>query len=256
MARARRKKSGTDVYHIVSRGNNQKHILEEDNDKKYFYGLMKEKAGQFQVEIYAYCIMSNHFHLMVKSDFKMLSAFMRELNSNYAVYYNCKYGESGHVFQGRFYSSCIEKESYMVSCIRYIHNNPVRAYLVSDILSYPYSSAREIFLNDRRKRRGCISRDIFGILSNRFTSLDQFYDFHNVFDNQGYIDIPEDKERYDRERIKSFLDYYIRTNNIKNERIILSARHIREDLIQICEKNTGLSKRNIENILKTVGKGA
>lgn len=72
----------------------------------------------------------------------------------------------------------------------------------------------------------------------------------------GYIDIPEDKERYDRERIKSFLDYYIRTNNIKNERIILSARHIREDLIQICEKNTGLSKRNIENILKTVVKGA
>ena len=66
MARARRKKSGTDVYHIVSRGNNQKNILEEDNDKKYFYGLMKEKAGQFQVEIYAYCIMSNHFHLMVK----------------------------------------------------------------------------------------------------------------------------------------------------------------------------------------------
>ena len=57
MARARRKKSGTDVYHIVSRGNNQKNILEEDNDKKYFYSLMKEKAGQFQVEIYAYCIM-------------------------------------------------------------------------------------------------------------------------------------------------------------------------------------------------------
>ena len=100
MPRSKRKQSGTDVYHVVSRGNNQNHILQKNNDKKYFRSIMQRRAEKFGVKVYAYCIMSNHVHILLKSDFKNLSLFMQEVNSIYAIYHNYKYGKSGHVFQG------------------------------------------------------------------------------------------------------------------------------------------------------------
>ena len=134
MPRQRRQKSSTDVYHVISRGNNKQHMLADDSDKRYYIGIMKKKAVKYSVEIYAYCVMSNHIHMIVKCDLKILSAYMKELNFDYAIYHNVKNGKCGHVFQGRFYSSCIETEAYLISCIRYIHNNPVRAYIVQIFL--------------------------------------------------------------------------------------------------------------------------
>ena len=101
MPRTRRKQSGTDVYHIVSRGNNQENIFPESKDKNYFFGIMKTQAEKFEVKIYAYCIMSNHVHILAKVEFKALSLFIQETNSNYAVYYNCKYQKSGHCISGK-----------------------------------------------------------------------------------------------------------------------------------------------------------
>ena len=145
MPRTRRKPSGTDVYHVVSRGNNQQDIFLLEKDKNRLYGIIKEQAEKFGVKIYAYCIMSNHVHILLKAEFKALSSFMRETNSMYAAYYNYKYKQSGHVFQGRFFSSCVETEGYLLSCVRYIHNNPVKAGIVHDIIAYPYSSAGDYF---------------------------------------------------------------------------------------------------------------
>ena len=120
MPRTRRKPSGTDVYHVVSRGNNQQDIFLLEKDKNRLYGIIKEQAEKFGVKIYAYCIMSNHVHILLKAEFKALSSFMRETNSMYAVYYNYKYKQSGHVFQGRFFS-------------RYVSSNRWHFFLFIDV---------------------------------------------------------------------------------------------------------------------------
>ena len=111
--------------------------------------------------------------MIVKCDLKILSAYMKELNFDYAIYHNVKNGKCGHVFQGRFYSSCIETEAYLISCIRYIHNNPVRAYIVSDILDYPYSSAGEYF----SEKHNCISDQIFKIIKKDSQTKKNFTNF-------------------------------------------------------------------------------
>lgn len=258
MARNKRIRSSTDVYHVVSRGNNKSDILLNDSDKKYFRVLMKKEADKLGVNIYAYCIMTNHDHIMLKSDLKVISLFMKELNFKYAIYYNCKYGQSGHVFQGRFFSSPIETEGYLLSCIRYIHNNPVRAHIVSEIMNYPFSSAGEYIaqMAGTKQTNGYISKDIFNILYSRFKKVEDFLEFHNIFDNQEFLDIIEEKSEYDFQRVKYQLKIYMNTKKIKSYKILANVPHIRNEFVKICKQQTGLAERKIENILKILAESA
>ena len=246
MPRQRRQKSSTDVYHVISRGNNKQHMLADDSDKRYYIGVMKKKAVKYSVEIYAYCVMSNHIHMIVKCDLKILSAYMKELNFDYAIYHNVKNGKCGHVFQGRFYSSCIETEAYLISCIRYIHNNPVRAYIVSDILDYPYSSAGEYF----SEKHNCISDQIFKIIKERFPNKKEFYEFHNIFDNQEFIDIEDEKSEYDFQRIKFILNEFIEERNIATVKIVKNVPLIRNQFVERCMEESKMPRKKIENFLK------
>lgn len=267
MSRNKRRESGTDVYHVVSRGNDQEDILPHDSDKKFFRGLMKKEASKVGAEIYAYCIMSNHHHILVKADLKKLSLFMKEVNCRYAIYYNSKYDHSGHVFQGRFYSSVVETESYLLSCIRYIHNNPVKAYMVHDILEYPFSSAAEYFTDfsgylsgklseNIKTRKSCISPGIFPIINSRFRNIEDFLKFHDSSDSQEFTDIDEEKSEYDHLRVKHFIESYKKENEIKDSELLRKVPSLRDDFIERCREETGLAKNRIKNILKTATKGA
>ena len=220
---------------------------------------MQSRAEKFGVKIYAYCIMSNHVHILLKSDFKILSIFMRELNSIYATYYNCKYAQSGHVFQGRFFSGTVETEGYLFSCIRYIHNNPVKAYMVSSILDYPFSSAEEYMRtmdDSEKKTKGCISGEVFSLLKQRFRNKREFLDFHDLFDNQEFIDIKEEKEEYDFLRVKQQLEIYTNENNIKSFKLLNSIPYMRNRAVEFCKNETGLPELKIENFLMILAKGA
>ena len=206
-----------------------------------------------------YCIMSNHVHILLKSDFKIPSIFMRELNSIYATYYNCKYAQSGHVFQGRFFSGTVETEGYLFSCIRYIHNNPVKAYMVSSILDYPFSSAEEYMRtmdDSEKKTKGCISGEVFSLLKQRFRNKREFLDFHDLFDNQEFIDIKEEKEEYDFFRVKQQLEIYTNENNIKSFKLLNSIPYMRNRAVEFCKNETGLPELKIENFLMILAKGA
>lgn len=255
MPRTRRKQSGTDVYHVVSRGNNQEKIFPENKDKDYFFGLLKEQTEKFQGQMYAYCIMDNHVHILIKIQLKALSLLMQETNSNYAVYYNGKYRKSGHVFQGRFFSSCVETEAYLISCIRYIHNNPVKAGVVRYITEYPYSSAKYYFLQSDRQKTEILSEEIFHILKKRFNNIDQFLEFHNNYDNQEFLDIKEEKEEQDFQRTKYWIKKYMRINDIENIKTLKNVPFMRNDCIQKCREELGISRQKIEKVLKILSKG-
>lgn len=258
MVRSRRMESGTGVYHVVSRGNDQTDILLNDEDKKYFFSLMKKEIEKLSVKIYAYCIMANHYHLLLKADLKVLSLFMQELNSKYAVYYNCKYKHTGHAFQGRFFSSIVEDNAYLFSCIRYIHNNPVKVNLVSDILKYTFSSAKDYvdYLEKRKKTKGIVSEEIFCIIKERFNNKKEFLMFHALFDNQDFIDIHQEKEEYDFQRVKYYTNDYLNKHGINNYKILQDIPFLRIKFVKECSKELGMSMRKIESFLKILTKSA
>ena len=128
MPRKARRESATGIYHIIIRGINREEIFKQKKDIKKIYGIMKLYLVD-EMEIYAYCIMPNHLHMLVKADLEVLSDYMKKVGSVYASYYNLERERTGYVFQGRFKSECVENERYFWTCLRYIHNNPVKAGL-------------------------------------------------------------------------------------------------------------------------------
>lgn len=140
MPRKARKKSQTEIYHIILRGINRQSIFEDDEDREKLLQTLlryKEKCGY---NIYAYCFMGNHFHLLLKKVNEELAQIMRRISGSYVYWYNHKYDRIGNLFQDRFKSEPIETDSYFLTAIRYIHQNPVKAGIVSNIEEYKWSS--------------------------------------------------------------------------------------------------------------------
>jgi putative transposase len=129
-------------YHVTARGNERKNVFLSKADYEKFLANLKEALPRFSVVIHGYVLMGNHYHLLVETPNANLSAFMHALQSGYTTYLNKKRNRSGHLFQGRFKSVLVEKDSYLLELSRYIHMNPVRAHLVERPEEYPYSSCR------------------------------------------------------------------------------------------------------------------
>ncbi|TET71763.1 MAG: transposase [Candidatus Aminicenantes bacterium] len=137
-------------YHITARGNEKKDIFTNDADRNKFIEILESVAEKYRWIVHAYCLMSNHYHLVVETPLKNLSAGMRQLNGVYTQSFNKKHGRIGHLFQGRFKAYLIEKENYLLEACRYIVLNPVRAGIVHDPLEWEYSSCRKTF-GDRKR---------------------------------------------------------------------------------------------------------
>ena len=128
-------------YHIVNRGVEQRVIFKEDEDYKKFEELLCTYAPSYGVTIHNYCLMSNHYHLLIEIEDGNLSKFMRQINMNYAIYFNKKYKRSGHLWQGRFKSWYVTDEAYLYTLILYIEQNPLKAKIVKRVEEYQYSTA-------------------------------------------------------------------------------------------------------------------
>jgi putative transposase len=130
-------------YHIITRGNQKQTIfIKEEDYQKYLYFLKKYKK-RYKFKLYCFCLMPNHIHLMMEvDDPNKLSKIMHGINLSYAIYFNYKYKKSGHLWQDRFISKIICKNSYLIDCINYIEANPIRANLTENLIEYPWSSYR------------------------------------------------------------------------------------------------------------------
>lgn len=126
-------------YHVISRGNMNHFIFPDEGDKKYFVSLLGRGAERYMVEVYAYCVMGNHYHLLIQTIKANLPEFMHFLGSSYASYLARKEWK-GHIFAGRYKAICIEREEYFLGLQRYIHLNPVRAGITTRPEHYPWSS--------------------------------------------------------------------------------------------------------------------
>lgn len=130
------------IYHVMVRGNRGENIFYTDQDRYYFYRLLKESTQRFNYLIHIFCLMSNHVHLVVQVNEFSLSKIMHYLNFRYAQRNNVIRDQFGHVFQGRYKAILVEDNSYLTELVRYIHLNPVNAGIVVDPVSYKWSSHR------------------------------------------------------------------------------------------------------------------
>lgn len=130
------------VYHITVRGNKKQSIFVDNSDRELFLQILKDVIKSYHWICYAYCLMGNHFHLLIETIHPTLSTGMRQLNGVYTQRYNKKHNAVGHVFQGRYKAFLIEKELYLLEVARYIVLNPVRARLVEHAREWVWSSYR------------------------------------------------------------------------------------------------------------------
>ena len=131
-------------YHIINRGNQKQNIFMEDDDYRTYLDLLKHYKKKYGFKIYGYCLMPNHVHLLLEpKDPHKLAETMQVITQSYTSWFNLKYKKVGHLWQGRFKSMVIQKDSYFVNCIYYVEANPVRAELVSSPIDYIWSSYRD-----------------------------------------------------------------------------------------------------------------
>jgi len=210
-------------YHIINRGVEQRKVFQEAEDYEEFEKLMCFYAESYEITIHNYCLMSNHYHLLIEINQPNLSKFMRQLGMSYSIYFNKKYRRTGHLWQGRFKSWFVTDEAYLYTLMCYIEQNPLKAKMVEKLEDYPYSSYN-YFLN-YKKIPQCLQ---------------------NAWIVQNH--------KNDREAIEAFL-----TNRVDNRQLqelkrassLVEASNIdnrpkEEDLYAIFEGITEIKKRNIE----------
>lgn len=140
MARPLRVEYPGAFYHVINRGNAGENIFKSLRDREKFLEYLETASSRFSIRIHTYCLMTNHYHLLVETPEANLSRAIQWINVSYAVYFNVKRRRRGHLFQGRFKSLLVEAEEYLKHLSRYIHLNPVRAKMVESVSDYPWSS--------------------------------------------------------------------------------------------------------------------
>ena len=157
MARPLRIEYDGAVYHITSRGNARKPIYKEDEDRRVFLEVLHRVNTRYNWLCHAYCLMNNHYHLIIETPDGNLSHGMRQLNGVYTQLFNRRHKRVGHIFQGRYKAILIQKESHLLEASRYVVLNPVRAKAVKDPDEWKWSSYRGTA--GKEKPHPCLTKD-------------------------------------------------------------------------------------------------
>jgi len=143
MPRKAREKSSSGIYHVMHRGINRQDIFLDDEDRMKFIETLVRFKKICEYEVLGYCLMSNHVHLLIREGKETISQAMKRIGASYVYWYNMKYERSGHLFQDRFKSETVEDDKYLLTVLRYIHQNPIKAGIVDKIDKYKWSSYSE-----------------------------------------------------------------------------------------------------------------
>jgi REP element-mobilizing transposase RayT/DNA-binding transcriptional regulator YiaG len=252
-----REKSQTDLYHIMMRGNNKNKIFQKDIYKRLYLNKMQAEISKNNIEIYAWCIMTNHIHIVLKGEKESISKSFQIINSYFAAKYNYFEKQIGHVFQDRFKSEIIENKHYLLNVIRYVHRNPVKANLSKDCTSYHWSSYN-IYINHPANN----TENSIQIIGTFFSHVQEFKEFHNIEDYVEHLETEEDLEKYRIERAVKMINDYCSVYNLFHINEINQRKEIRNTIIRDLSNNcklsqrrlsqlTGVSKSTIQEIAKT-----
>jgi REP element-mobilizing transposase RayT len=221
------------------RGINKQVIFEDEDDYSYFMSLLmmgKEVCGY---ELLAYCLMTNHIHLLIRLEETSPGEAIKRLASKYAWYFNNKYERVGHLFQDRFRSEVVDDEAYAIGVTRYIHKDPLEAKLVRDISDYPFSS-----YGDYLASRTDSFTDTAFILS-LLGGTEEFISYHEEDDSDKYLDITESRFLLsDEHAIKLIIDVTGCKTPLDMQKLDITTRN--EEIRKL--KQQGLSIRQLARL--------
>ncbi len=149
MPRAAREKSESGIYHVMLRGVNKQQIFEEKEDYEKFIQILEDCKEISKFELYAYCLMGNHIHLLLRVENEPLETVFRRIGSRFVYWYNIKYERHGHLFQDRYKSEPVDDDAYFIMVLRYILRNPVKAGLSKEPKDYCYSNYKDYLIESK-----------------------------------------------------------------------------------------------------------
>lgn len=244
MARKAREKSESGIYHIIMRGINRQTVFEDEEDCAQFLQTLqryKEKSGY---QIYAYCLMGNHVHLLLKIGLEPLEQVMRRLCGSYVYWYNSKYQRVGNLFQDRFKSEPVKDDEYFKIVQRYIHQNPVKAGMVKHAEEYKWSSFCE-YVNKANLVDVNFSLEM--ISNAREKAIQIFMQYTNEVNDHTCIDIDnETKLRITDEEARAIIKTECRVKNVKDLQNLDAIT--RNEYLRKLKSKYSLSIRQIERI--------
>lgn len=279
MARPLRLEYEGALYHITSRGNKRDRIFIEDSDRMKFLEILADTVKRHMWVCHGYCLMTNHYHLIIETPAAGLARGMQLLNGVYTQWFNHKHRSVGHLFQGRYKAILVEKESYLLELVRYVALNPVRAGIAQTVVDWPWSSYRATagqvsipdfltvdwilsqFGGDRASamiayqefvQEGSPVNFWDGLQAGLFLGSDRFVDRHRPF----ILDKPQDPEFRARERFAarpslSQLFDGVPDKATRNERIYQAVRIHRYTLKEVGD-HVGLLYSTISMIARQV----
>lgn len=250
MPRAARQKSNSGIYHIMLRGINKQNIFEENEDKDRFLDVLRECKVISGYKVFGYCLMSNHVHLLMKFETEQPELVFKRIGGRYVYWYNMKYQRIGHLFQDRFRSEPVNDEAYLLTALRYIHQNPVKSGLCKQVEEYEYSSYGEYV-----GRRYLVDTDtVYGIISK-----EDFAEFNNQQNNDSCLDISEEvRFRLTDEQVKKEIYRLTKCENIAEMQVLGDAAKSRlvcklyscGGSVRQISRLTGISKGIVERYLR------
>lgn len=235
-------KSYTQVYHVILRSINQQEIFYDNTDRSKFLKCLKETKERYNYDVYAYVLMNNHIHLLIKEREDNLSKIIQSLAISYALYFNKKYNRIGHVFYNRFKSKYVENLPYLLNIIRYIHFNPEKAGICE------YSKFYWSSYNDYFKSNSIVdSTAIFKMTEMNIKSFQSFHEEYRKIKGFEEDDFEMENIKLDDEtaiqRIKEMLniDNLVYIQNLKPQK--------RDEIIMQISKIDGIERKQLARLL-------
>lgn len=232
MARAARTKSKSGIYHVIVRGINRQNIFQDEEDKGVYLDRLTHYKNECDIKLYAYCLMSNHVHLLVNETDKPLNELMKKLGTSYSYRFNHKYGRVGHLFQDRYKSEPVNDDSYFLSVFRYIHQNPAKAGLEPFIWTS---------FEDYSEQSGITDTNF---AMSMFSSLEKLLDFLRQDTDGKCMEFEAEKRVTDAEAIKMICE----TAKVKHGHELQNVETKERNQIIKELKADGLSIRQIERL--------
>ena len=173
-------------YHVTSRGNEKKNVFKSKRDREKFFEYLESATERYDAVIHAFCLMDNHYHLLIETPSGNLPQIMRHINGAYTTYFNVKRARSGHLFQGRYKAILVEIDEYAKELSRYIHLNPVRAKMVKTPEEYEWSSYR-FYIGETKPPKWLYRDFILGYFGNKVSIAQKGYrNFVSILVNEKY----------------------------------------------------------------------
>ena len=242
MPRLSRKFSYSKVYHIIVKGIDSQNLFYDNQDRKVFLKYLLENKKQYGYQIYAYCLMVNHVHLIIRVNDEFLSKAIQCLLVKYVSYFNKKYDRSGTLFQDRFKSKLVENQRYFLEVCKYVHRNPEKARICKTE-KYKWSSYLEYIKKEKIIDKNVLLHyfnDNINEFINFTTRNDELSEFRTIYNNFLYLQ----NHKANEDKIKEMM--YEKIKQVKHEKNITNYR---------VYKDLSLNPGNVNAFLKNADMG-